>query len=470
MYSSNSPKKMKKLSIYFLLSLMILFGATSCKKFLEIPPEGEIPTEDALTTPRDVQLLLNSCYDVLRSGKFLGGKIRNLADLMGDDRDGRSLSGNWLSYYAHNTGIFNQETRDMWSEPYIMIYRCNVLLENMDLVADLSAEQKARTTAEAKFLRAIGHFELVRMFGQPYGYTADNSHLGIPLRIQASQEPLARATVGEVYAQVLADLEDAKNVLPGSNGGYATSWAVKAYLARVHFQMNDFQAAFDYSNEVINGGGFTLDTTVMGRFTGTPNNENIFNLISTGQLNNSGADLSSTYRSTNLSNPPAGRMSNELYLTATADSNDQRGKLYYVLANAGQSNELVLLTRYNENWFTVPLLHLAEMLLIRAESAAELGNLAVAEADVNAIRNRAGVASVTPGLDAASLKVIIRLERRLEMAGEGYRFHDLRRQGVHDSPTLLINGAPWDCNGMNVQLPDEERSGNPSIVLNPEGC
>lgn len=460
---------MKKLSINLLICFVVLIGATSCSKFLEIPPEGEIPTEDALTTPRDVQLLLNSCYDVLRSSKFMGGKMRNLSDLMGDDRDGRSLSGNWLSYYSHNTGIFNQETRDAWSEPYIMIYRCNVLLENMDLVADLSADQKARTTAEAKFLRAVGHFELVRMFANPYGFTSDNSHDGIPLRIQASQEALPRATVGEIYAQVLSDLEDAKDVLPGTNGGYATSWAVKAYLARVHFQMNDFQAAYDYADEVISGGGFALDTNVMARFSSTSSPENIMNLISTGSLNNSGAELGGIYRSTNLSNPPAGRMSNELYLTATADSNDLRGQNFYVLANPGQSNELVLLTRFNEPWFSVPLLHLAEMLLIRAESAAELGNLAQAEADVNAIRNRAGLADVTPGLDATSLKIIIRNERRLEMVGEGHRFHDLRRQGVHDTPNLLINGSPWNCNGMMVQLPDEERSGNPTIKLNPEG-
>jgi hypothetical protein len=459
---------MKKLGIY-IMSGLILLGATSCKKFLEIPPEGEIPTEEALTTARDVQLLLNSCYDVLRSGKFLGGKIRNLADLMGDDRDGNNLSGNWLSYYAHNTGIFNQETRDMWSEPYIMIYRCNVLLENMDLVADLGADQKARTTAEAKFLRAIGHFELVRMFAQPYGYTQDNSHLGIPLRIAASQEALPRATVGEVYAQILSDLNDAKDVLPAANNGYATSWAVKAYLARVHFQMNEFQAAYDFANEVIQDGGFMLESDVMARFSPNANSENIFDLVSTGALNNSGGELAGIYRSTNTANPPAGRMSKTLYNLATADTADQRGQLFYILINEGQSNEMVLLTRFNEAFFNVPVLHLAEMLLIRAESAAELGNLSVAESDLNAIRNRAGLPDVASGLDASSLKVLIRAERRLEMPGEGYRFHDLRRQGVHDSPNLLINGSPWDCNGMSVQLPDEERSGNPDIVLNPEG-
>ena len=459
---------MKKIQI-ILMSFLLLLSASSCEKFLEIPPEGEIPADEALQTAGDVQLLLNSCYDVLRSGKFLGGKIRNLSDLMGDDRNGANLSGNWLSYYAHNTGIFNQETRDLWSEPYIMIYRCNVLLENMDLVADLSADQKARTVAEAKFLRAIGHFELVRMFGQPYGFTPDNSHLGIPLRIEASQVPLPRATVGEVYAQVLADLNDAAPVLPASNNGYATSWAVKAYLARVHFQMNDFQTAYDFADEVITMGGFSLESDVMARFAPTANSENIFDLVSTGTLNNSGGELANIYRSTNLTNPPSGRINSALYALATADTNDLRGQNYYVLANAGQANELVLLTRFNESYFSVPVLHLAEMLLIRGEAAAEIGNLGQAEADVNAIRNRAGLADVTPGLDAASLKLLIRLERRLEMVGEGYRFHDLRRQGVHDSPSLLINGSPWDCNGMTVQLPDEERSGNPTITLNPEG-
>jgi hypothetical protein len=462
---------MKKLSIHFLLSLMLLVGMSGCEKFLEIPPEGEVPTEDALKTPEDVQRLLNSCYDVLRSAKFMGGKMRNLSDLMGDDRDGRNLSGNWLSYYAHNTGRFNQETRDIWSEPYIMIYRCNVLLENMDLVTALGADQKARTAAEAKFMRAVGHFELVRMFAQPYGYTSDNSHVGIPLRIKASQEPLARATVGEVYAQVLADLEDAVTVLPATNGGYATSWAVKAYLARVHFQMNDFTKAFDYSNEVISSGLFALDTSVTARFTSQSTTENIFNLISTGSLNNSGGELRSIYFSGNLSNPPAGRFSGDLYDLMTLDTNDARGKSYFVLANPGQANELVLTSRFNANFFNVPLLHLAEMLLIRAESAAEAGNLSQAEADVNAIRNRAGVASVTPGTPAASLISIIRTERRFEMVGEGYRFHDLRRQGARGTtPNLLINGSPWDCNGMNVQLPDEELSGNPTIVLNLEGC
>lgn len=448
---------------------LLLLLSTSCEKFLEIKPEGEIPTEEALQTPRDVQLLLNSCYDVMRSGKFLGGKVQILSELMGDNMDGRVLSGNWLSYHSHNTDIFNQDTRDVWSEPYIMIYRCNVLLENMASVPGMTDGEINRITAEAKFLRALGHFELVRLFAQPYGYTSDNSHPGIPLRLEASQEALARASVGDVYAAIIADLEAAIGALPTTNNGYATSWAAKGVLAKVYFQMNDFSNAYAYADDVIANGGFALNTDVMARYAPTSNTENIFSAISTGNLDNSGGSLVSAYRSVDLNNPPAGRFTRDLYDLATVDSSDLRGQNWYVLANAGQQNELVLTTRFNESYFSVPIVHLAELLLIRAESAAENGNTAVASDDLNTIRNRAGLADVASGLDAASLIVLIRTERRLEMVGEGNRVQDLKRQGARGVPGLLINGAPWDCPGMVAQLPDEERAGNPTIVLNPTG-
>lgn len=449
--------------------LLVLASTSSCEKFLEIKPEGEIPTEEALKTPRDVQMLLNSCYDVMRSGRFYGGKVQILSELMGDNMDGRVLSGNWLSYYSHNTSIFNSESREVWSEPYIMVYRINSLFENIDLVPGMSADETKRTLAEAHFLRGMAHFEIVRIFAQPWGYTADNSHIGIPVRLTPSQEALPRASVKEVYDAVIADFEAAAADLPLDNNGYATQWAAKAYLARVYFQMNNFQKAFDYADDVINNGGFSLNPDIMARYGQTANSENIFNAISTGQQNNSGSALGAAWRSTDLSNPPGARINGDFYDIATADTNDQRGKQWYAVANAGQSNELVLLTRFNTNWFSVPVLHLAEMLLIRAESAAELGNTATATADLNAIRTRAGATPAVSGLDAASLILLIRAERRLELIGEGHRLQDLKRQGARGVPGVTINGSPWNCNGMAAQLPDEELAGNPTIVLNPTG-
>lgn len=453
----------------YLIAALLFLNLSSCKNFLEIQPEGEIPTEEALQTPNDLQQLLVSCYDVLRSGNFMGGKTQILSELMADNLDGRILSGNWLSYHQHNTTIFNQDTRDFWAEPYRMIYRANTLLENTDLIEGLSTSEKARIEAEAKFLRAVGHFELVRFFGQPFGYTPNNDHLGIPLRLEASQKVQPRETVGNVYVSVIDDLHDAEFVLPTDNGGYATSWAAKAYLAKVHFQMNDFQNAFDYANEIITSMQFSLNPDVMARFSTSANNENIFNLISTGTLNHSGGALQGGYRSDGA-NEPALRLTSNVYGLATADTSDMRGQNWYTVANAGQSNELTFSTRFNGiDYFNVPLAHLAEMHLIRGEAAAQLDDLATAEADLNGIRSRAGLDPIL-GLGKNALIAAIRAERRLEMVCEGDRLHELKRQAVLDSPTITINGDAWDCNGMVVQFPDEEFSGNPSLVLNPEGC
>lgn len=458
---------MKKKLSYILLFALMAFSVNSCSTFLEIEPEGEIPADEALQSPEDVQQLLVSCYDVLRSGKFMGGRVQFLSELMGDNLDGRDLGGNWLSYFQRNTTIFNQETRDVWSEPYIMIYRCNVLLENMDIVPGLTDEMKTRITAEAKFLRAIGHFELVRMFAQPFGFTADNSHVGIPLRLQASQEVVARATVGEVYDAIVTDMQEAENDLPASNGGYATSWAVKGYLAKVYFQMNDFNNAFDKADEVINMGPFSLEPDVMARYSQTTNTENVFTLVSTGTLDNAGGYLQGAFRSDG-SNLPGGRITSNLYGIATQDTADQRGKNWYIISNEGEPNEMVFSARFNGiDWFNMPIVHLAELHLIRGESAAQNDDLSTAEGDLNGIRTRAGLDPLV-GLAKAAMIQALRDERRLEMVCEGSRLQDLKRQGALGE-AVTINGAPWDCNGLAVQLPDQETSGNPDIQLNPEG-
>ena len=110
------------------------------------------------------------------------------------------------------------------------------------------------------------------------------------------------------------------------------------------------------------------------------------------------------------------------------------------------------------------------MKLIRAEAAAELGNTTTAFQDINDIRTRAGLGEVPAGTTTSDLITIIRNERRLELVGEGNRLHELKRQAVRNRPDLKIRGiAPWDCNGMVCQIPDNELRGNPDMEPNPTG-
>ena len=458
-------KRVIKITLMFALAAFMV----SCNKFLEIKPEGEIPTEEALQTTSDMQETLNSCYDVLRSGSFMGGQGWFLPELLADHIAGEEFSGDWAAYYTRNTGIFIGATRSYWQEPYIMIYRCNVLLESFDLISDLSDEDRNRITGEAKFLRAVGHFEMVRMFAQPYGYTPNNDHLGIPLRVQASQEPLLRATVAEVYDQIIADLTDAAALLPESNNGYATSWAAKGYLARVYFQMNDFENAGTQADDVISNGGFSLALDVRDRIGLNASDETVFELVSTGALDHSGGGHQGNYRSEFAR--PAATMSayvwNQFQLLDSAD----RRRSWLIIANEGAENEEYYLTKFDSlDFFNVPLLHLTELMLIRAECSAEAGILPTAESDLNLIRARAGSPPLQAGLSANDLIAEARIQREYEMIGEGNRIHDLKRRAVRgEVSSQQIRGADWDCPGLVIQFPDTELQANPNLTSNPEG-
>ncbi len=228
-------------------------GLVSCEKMLNYPPNGAILAEDALKTPEDAQKLLNSCYDVMAN--VFDGSYQNLAELLSNNL----ATPNGLDFqavYNKETNFFTPTTNGVYADLYYAIYRCNSLLENFDLIEGLSDADRSRMEAEARFIRAFCHWHVVKIWAQPYGYTSDNSHLGIVIRDKASNEPLARNTVAEVYNFIVTEMETAANTLPSSNGNYATANAAKAALAMIYFQMRDYNKAIQYSDEVINANNF----------------------------------------------------------------------------------------------------------------------------------------------------------------------------------------------------------------------
>ncbi len=228
-------------------------GLVSCEKMLNYPPNGAILAEDALKTPADAQKLLNSCYDVMAN--VFDGSYQNLAELLSNNL----ATPNGLDFqavYNKETNFFTPTTNGVYADLYYAIYRCNSLLENFDLIEGLSDADRSRMEAEARFIRAFCHWHVVKIWAQPYGYTSDNSHLGIVIRDKASNEPLARNTVAEVYNFIVTEMEIAANTLPSSNGNYASANAAKAALAMIYFQMRDYNKAIQYSDEVINANNF----------------------------------------------------------------------------------------------------------------------------------------------------------------------------------------------------------------------
>jgi len=459
---------MKKIYIILILFIGVLFSG--CESVLEINPEDEgvVLEDDAIKTQQDLQELLNAAYDVVNG--FYGGHFQRTSELLGENvvlKDG--ITDEMVNIYKrYTTGYFTDN--ETYEQAYICILRSNLVLENIDQVSGMTSDDATRMEGEAKFLRAIAHFAAVRLFAQPYGYTTNNDHLGIVIKTNSKVELLARNTVAEVYQQILSDLTDAESTLPSDNSDfvYATKWAAKAALAQVYFQMHDYDNAYTKAGEVINSGAFTFVTDFKNYTSDT--SESIFKLVSdetSGKKVGSDFDV---YRCDGT-NIPNIRLDPDVYEDViSAGTGDLRASSWYEVFNAGATNEYIAFTRFNDEYKTVPVLRLTEIKLLRAEAAMlkSATDKSTAIQDVNDIRERAYAGASKNLAETASDEAVlnaVRTERRLELMGEGYYLHDLKRRGA-GGEDITIRGVKWDYVGLVIQFGASEV--NELFVANPE--
>jgi hypothetical protein len=469
--------KFSNIKTWALAAVVATAGLAACSDdYLEIRPQNLTTDEDFLSSPAKAQEVLNGAYDAMTFGNFLGGGCQFYAELMADNIDGARLTNaDWLAHYTWTTDIFLGTTTGLMQDGYRPVGRVNYLIDKIDLVPGLSDADRKRMLAEARFIRAVCHFELVRMFAQPWGYTTNNDHLGIPLRTKFGLELIPRATVKAVYDQVIADLNDAATNLPASNNGYATSWSAKGYLAKVYFQMNRFEDALRESRDLALGTTpYQLDTSIMLRFRQNDNPEHIFALRSTNfDVDNAGARFRDVYRQDPSTKAASAYASTSLYEASTIDPNDRRGKQWYAPAPFGPLTVFAVKkfpSDRPEGPVTVPLVSMTEVALIFAESAGErASDLAAAANLIKTIQGRAGVVPNCPE-DAGIIISRAREQRRLELAMEGHRLHELKRQAVRGQSGLKIRSiAPWNCNGLVCQFPAGELQANAEVQPNPIG-
>jgi hypothetical protein len=456
---------MKK--IYFGIFTSVLLGFSACSDdFLDRKPEAtetQFLDVDAIKTAADLQKLLLSVYDV--TANTFGGQIQNLSELLGDNIGEPANQNDYIQVYLRRTDIFNGTISGVYRDAYIAIYRANQLIFKKDDVSDITENDKLRIEAESRFLRAFCHHGILRLFAQPAGYTSDNSHPGIVMRMEFNNEVGLRSTVAECYRMILEDLQFAEDNLPEDNGVYATKWAAKAMKARVYLDLNDFNNAAQFAGEVINSSKFPLLDS-LNRYTAGPNSEQIFATISyLGEgIADERGDAFLNYRSDNNTNPTM-RAAGEFYNYLIASGDSVRAAQWFRTIEAG-GNTTYGVAKYDRSFMWIPLLHTTEMYLTRAEALAKSGsNDQQAQDDVNVIRARAGL---SPTLATGTgLLQVIRDERRKEMCFEGDRTTQIKRIGALGEPSFSRN-APWNCPGMVIQFPGAENTVS-GFELNPTG-
>ena len=432
--------------------------------WLDTAPDDLVLADDALETEEDLQALLVSCYDVLAN--IYDGDVQLINELRADNTAEPRSNGDLQAIYARETIRWNSYVGGMNSEFYYPVLRVNALFDAFNIVEGISEATVNRMRAEGSFIRAFCFWGAVKIWAQPYGYTADNAHPGIPLPTYFTDETFPRASVAEVYAQIEADLAVAMAFLPEENGVFATKDAAKALLAQIKFLQLDFQSAADLATEVINSGRYALETPDsteaylhMRLPVGSISPETIFGTVSNPAISDNRADKFSDWWMPTTN--PEITLDPALYQwfqqIAEGSAEDARASW---LENRPAEGQLWLKRFAEHDYFNVSLIHLTQMMLIRAECYGELGtNLDQAIADINAIRQRAGIASEVYLLDAGSSAEDViqaaRNEYRKETLGMGLWVEQLQRRGTMGED-ITIRNAPWDCPGMALQFSSSE--------------
>lgn len=445
----------------FSILMFIAVFTFSCDDNLEIDPEQSIDGSQALNSEQNIAALLLGVYEEAGQGVSFGGDIQIMADLLGAS-DQISWFGTFLAprqLIQKSLLVDNTFVRDTWFNNYETINQTNLIIDNLDVITSSDA-YRAQIEGEAKFLRAMSYFELVRLWGLPYEAGTTNSQPGVPLRLIGYEDysqplPAERASVEEIYAQVLSDLEDAYTNLPASNDIFADRYAAQALRARVYLQMQNYAAARDAANDVIENSGASLTGSFADAFNNdADSSEDLFDFQVTNQTGDS--DLITFYASQDNGGRGGDIVLNPAYFALFPDADDERANFTYI-GDYGDN----LTGKYTNQFANIAIFRLAEMYLIRAEGNI-MENTAVGQTpaeDVNLLRLRAGAETVSAPLTQED----ILLERQLELAFEGFLLHDLKRT-QND-----IDGLPYNDPSLVLPIPQNEMDTNDLIGDNNPG-
>lgn len=459
-----------------LVALGLSLGLVACDKKLDIDPYQSVDATTALDSESKVGSAVVGMYARLDSPNLYGTDLILVPELLAVDNyiNFQGTFTNYRQLAVRSTNSQNATAESIWRTAYQAVNQANLIIEALPVVAD--DDLKAQYEGEARFIRADMYFELVRLYGKQYAPGGNNTQPGVPINllpvksVEEASTLQPRATVEQVYAQVITDLKAAIDLLPDANGTRASSYTAKALLARVYLQQSNFTEARTLADDVIKNSGKTLSPTLQSVFTGRNTSETLLEIQQNDQNN---AGTSNSGLATLFSSIGQQGRGDVQVLSAFAnlyEATDARGRAQLLYVGTGTNRPAGQLrsgkyVTYGQN---IPIIRLAEMYLIRAETAFRAGDAVTALADVNRIRTRSGATPLTAA--QLSLASILR-ERQLELAFEGFRIYDLKRTNTDifipaagDNPATTY---PITSDRLVLPIPFREITVNTTLVQNP---
>ncbi|MFI5452062.1 RagB/SusD family nutrient uptake outer membrane protein [Pedobacter sp. UC225_61] len=458
-----------------MIAICLISISSGCKNFLDTQKQGEYTSGDYPYPSGSgaYDQYLFGAYNDLRAYGVHSDAFIVATSIRSDDADKGSTASDGGSdvISMDNFPVLanNGRANSLWTGYYALINKCNITLDKIDNDATIIATDaiKTQSRAEAKFIRGYAYFMLVRLFGR------------VPLIdkvLTVEQSNVPQSTPAEIYALIESDLTFAAANLPVSWEskfvGRVTKGAANGMLAKVYLTQKKWAAAMGAANLVMTSGQYDLSTPYDKIFSesGENSKESVFEVQATANAKvktDNGVQYASIQgvRGSGVWNMGWGWNTPSTALEAAYEPGDPRKARTILYTSTATTPGITIYgeitpiglpnPRYNQKvytnptfrasindtfgyWMNVRILRYADVVLMYAEAANEIGgtaNTTAALAAVNSVRFRArnGNTAILPNItttDQTALRLAIQHERRIELAMEHDRFFDIVRWGI----------------------------------------
>ncbi len=434
---------MRKIFINLAFLAPLLFHTSCSEEFFNQVPTDQLSEDGFYREGSHFEQAINDAYRALRT---VYGSYYVLGDVASDNAytQRSSNAADLIAFNESNLTASSAVLSSVWSGSYQVIARANIVLERIEN-ANVEAGLKRRLTGEAKFLRSLMYFNLVRIFGDVPLVLKD---IGGPAEaFSYGRDPLA-----DIYAQIISDLKEAEGMLPVSytvntDIGRATKVAVQSLLGHIYLTQKNFSEASAKLAEAVNSSQYGLLSDYKDVFDAdnANNREIIFAVQYARGMDpvQSGPWAMAAWPNESVGNGLLRLGSGAFLMTDDLDRAFEAGDLRKEMNNydfiTGYSRRYVFTRKYWDNGMTVKIdpgndwiiYRYADILLQYAEALNELDRPAEAWTYLDRVRKRAGL-TTDEALKSSktAMKAAVLKERRVELNCEGHRWFDLLRSGT----------------------------------------
>ena len=495
---NNFPINRNAFTPFAVIILVAAICLTSCKKFLDVPPKEKVPQATLISDEQGFKEALTGVYlamDKPRNGGSNGLYTHNFSmgmlSTLAYDYDNATVanpsaanSSNFFNntvYYFYTEPAVRAEIDGIWGGMYNNIANLNNLLSQIDRKKDVfTADNFNRVKGEAIALRALFHFDLARIFGQPP--LTGSAMKAIPYQTQFNVKSTPFSTLQAVLDSCIADLNAAKNLLAATDTSavlkavddpfkaytqnHLNYWAVQGLLARVYLYKGDLANAEKYANALIGSGKFPLVTSNLAASVNPVRDrmfsqEHLFSVYSTNIKNYNNALFVSPTQPLRLL--PAGK--NAIYTTGTGSPNDWR----YISWFDNNQSAINVPSKYFQDanlpyelQNIVPIVRISEMFYIAAECANSQGDISNGASFLNKVRLARGLTALNAaGISSSdSLSREIMREYKKEFIAEGQTFFYYKRLNKNLKEVTFTTAANIPADVYVLPIPDREKEYN----------